>query len=400
MRRIGDRERQGRLQRRQAVGAGRAAGVAELTAPAEVADIARAVVVLHSTDPATVYLSCAARGVPSPAHVDAALYDDRSVLRLLGMRRTVFVAPTELVASIQHGTTALLLDKERQKVVRLLADGGVADAAAWYDRLERATLDALRRRDGAFGSELAAEVPELATRVEVGRGTRQATTIGLTTRVLFLLAARGLIVRGRPRGTWLSNQYQWWPTERWLAGCPEAAPDPVDARAALLDRYLARFGPVTMADVRWWTGWTARDARAALARLDVTEVVLDDGSEGLVLTEDLEDRPEPAPTAALLPALDPTAMGWKERGWYLGAHRAALFDRSGNIGPTSWWEGRIVGGWAQRPDGGIALRQLEDVGTDARRAIEAAAAAMASWIGDVRVTPRFRTPLERELVAG
>jgi len=92
-------------------------------------------------------------------------------------------------------------------------------------------------------------------------------------------------------------------------------------------------------------------------------------------------------------------MGWTERGWFLGDHAGALFDRSGNAGPTVWWDGRIVGGWAQRKDGEIAFRLLEDVGADALRAVEAQAETLATWLGKVRVTPRFRTPLERELVA-
>jgi len=100
---------------------------------------------------------------------------------------------------------------------------------------------------------------------------------------------------------------------------------------------------------------------------------------------------------ALLPALDPTAMGWTERDWYLGPHRAPLFDRTGNIGPSIWSDGRIVGGWVQRPDGEIALRVLEDVGSAAFAAIDAEAATLADWLGDVRFKPKFRTPLEREL---
>jgi hypothetical protein len=101
----------------------------------------------------------------------------------------------------------------------------------------------------------------------------------------------------------------------------------------------------------------------------------------------------------LLPALDPSAMGWTERGWYLGDHRAALFDRSGNIGPTVWWDGQIVGGWAQRRDGEVVVRLLQDMGADAAGAIDVEAARLRAWLGDIRVTPRFRTPLERELVA-
>jgi hypothetical protein len=76
-----------------------------------------------------------------------------------------------------------------------------------------------------------------------------------------------------------------------------------------------------------------------------------------------------------------------------------LFDRSGNIGPTVWWEGQVVGGWAQRKDGEIVLRLLEDAGADARAAIETQAELLGHWLGEVRVTPRFRTPLERDLTA-
>ena len=132
----------------------------------------------------------------------------------------------------------------------------------------------------------------------------------------------------------------------------------------------------------------------------MTEVDLD-GSPGLMLAADLpglDDAPALEPWAALLPALDPTAMGWRERAWYVGEHTAALFDRSGNIGPTVWWDGRIVGGWAQRKDGEISVRLLEDVGTDAAAAITAEAERLGEWIGPgAKITPRFRTPLEREL---
>jgi hypothetical protein len=52
-----------------------------------------------------------------------------------------------------------------------------------------------------------------------------------------------------------------------------------------------------------------------------------------------------------------------------------------------------------RRDGEIAYRLLEDVGADAAAAVHGAAARLGAWLGDTRVTPRFRTPLERELSA-
>jgi hypothetical protein len=92
-------------------------------------------------------------------------------------------------------------------------------------------------------------------------------------------------------------------------------------------------------------------------------------------------------------------MGWKERDWYLGEHASVLFDRNGNAGPTVWWDGRVVGGWAQRKDGEVVFRLLEDVGGEAEQAVAAEAERLAAWLGDVRVAPGFLPPFQRGLVA-
>jgi hypothetical protein len=100
---------------------------------------------------------------------------------------------------------------------------------------------------------------------------------------------------------------------------------------------------------------------------------------------------------ALLPALDPTTMGWRGRSWYLGNHGPTLFDRNGNAGPTIWCDGRVVGGWAQRRSGEVVHRLLEDVGAETADAVAASAAELESWLGPTRITPRFPTPLQKEL---
>jgi hypothetical protein len=118
--------------------------------------------------------------------------------------------------------------------------------------------------------------------------------------------------------------------------------------------------------VKRWTGWNLGDVRRALAAVGAVTIELDGGAIGHVLPGDLDELAEPAepePLASLLPALDPTPMGWQARDWYLPqAHRAELFDRTGNVGPTVWWAGEVGGGWAQRADGEIVWRLLADVG--------------------------------------
>jgi len=114
-----------------------------------------------------------------------------------------------------------------------------------------------------------------------------------------------------------------------------------------------------------------------------------------------DDGPAPAvePWAALLPALDSTPMGWQQRDWFLGGHGPRLFDSTGNIGPSLWWDGRIVGGWAQDRDGAVVCRFLEDIGSGAVAAVHSAAQRVTGILGGVRLTARTRgmTWLEREL---
>jgi DNA glycosylase AlkZ-like len=207
-------------------------------------------------------------------------------------------------------------------------------------------------------------------------------------KVFFHLSLDGRIGRGRPRGTWIASQFRWSPIERWLPGGIAAMP--VDeARAELARRWLRTFGPATRDDLRWWTGWTVKATAGALADSGAIEVDLDDGAAGYVLADDLDPTPPPRPWVALLPALDATTMGWTDRDWYLGPHRASLFDSSGNAGPTIWVDGRIVGGWTQRPEGEIVPHLLEDVGAVTRRAIDREAARLADWVGPARILWTF-----------
>lgn len=39
-----------------------------------------------------------------------------------------------------------------------------------------------------------------------------------------------------------------------------------EAEDALLDSYLATYGPVSLGDISWWTGWGVRRSRGALSR--------------------------------------------------------------------------------------------------------------------------------------
>ena len=360
-----------------------------------VAAAAADMIALHGTDPASVYLAAWARtGSADKADVEHALYTERALVRMLGMRRTVFVVPAALVPVIQAACTDQIAERLRRQLTSVVQAAGIApDAATWLKDVGDATVRALAARGSATGAELAASEPRLRTPIVDAADNPYGGAVNLTSRLLTLLSAEGLIVRGRPRGGWTSTQFT------WSAAADRSELPAAAARAELARRWLFTFGPAPISDLQWWTGWTAGQVKQALAPLQVTEVGLGGATGGMLTADELapDEQAVIEPWPALLPALDPTAMGWRDRDFYLGEHGPALFDRSGNIGPTAWWDGRIVGGWAQRKDGEVVVRLLEDTGAEAAAAIAAEAQRLGAWIGPGRVTPRFRTPLEREL---
>lgn len=383
-------ERRARLGLRHRLAAG-----ARAASPEEVAE---SLVALHGTDPATVYLGVAARladPVKAVPQTERALYEDRTLVRMHGMRNTVFVFPAELTAVVHASTGIAVAARARAQLVKDMAAVGAPDAA-WLKEVEESTLAALARRGQATAAELAEDEPRLREQFAYAPGKSYEGVHTVSSRLLRLLGVEGKVVRGRPLGSWTSTQFRW-------ALAPEHPElDVADAQTDLLRRWLAACGPATEADLKWWTGWRVTEVRRALAAMGAQEVSLDEGT-GYVVAGDADPvAAPPEPWAALLPALDPTAMGWQQRDWYLAPElRPALFDRSGNVGPTVWWNGRVVGAWAQRPDGDIAWRLLdtEHAGREAQAAIAEQAELLRDRLGATRVTPRFRTPLEKELAA-
>lgn len=386
MRTVTDAERRARLGSRH-----------HLASPAPAPDTAAdAVVALHSTDPATVFLSTWARvqGFVR-ADLEDALYTDGTLVRMHAMRRTLWVTTTARSSVLDAACAQDIAAKERARIGGFLEGSGhTDDGPAWLDALAPKVLAALEARGEATTSELAEDVDELGLRMILSPGKRYEQEVAVASRVLLLMGMQGLIVRGRASGSWLSSQYRWRPAP----GADE--PTSETAVAELVRAWLRAFGPGRLDDIKWWTGWTVRKTRAALAAVEAVEVTLDDDGTGYLLPDDVDPVDEPEPWVALLPGLDPTTMGWKERAWYLGPHKPTLFDTNGNAGPTVWCDGRVVGGWGQRPDGEVVTKLLEDPGAEATTSIAAEADRLTSWLDGTRITPRFRTPLERELSKG
>lgn len=389
MRAVGAAERRARLARRQGLAPGLRAG--------DAVEAAERVVCLHGTDPATVYLSAWARvdGF-SVADLDRALYADRTLVKHLAMRRTLFVFPRDVLGVAQAGASERVADAERRRLIRDVEKAALyPDGERWLSEAGAQVLDALSGGREATSSELRAEIPLLEGSMTYGEGKSWGGQVPVGPRVLTTLSAAGRIVRASNDGGWTTSRPRWTSMAAWL-GEELAVPPVAEGVAGLVEHWLRAFGPGTAADLKWWLGSTVAAVRRALTDVQAVEVDLD-GQTGYLLPDDLEPVAPVEPWPALLPPLDPTTMGWFERDWYLGDYKAQLFDTSGNAGPTAWWDARIVGGWRQGESGEVVLQLLEDVGTEGLEALEGEAARLTEWLAGTRFLPRFPSPLSKAL---
>lgn len=325
------------------------------------------------------------------ADIDRALYTDRVLVKQLAMRRTLFVFPRDLLPAAWGSASARVAPQLAARLAKEIEDAGLTqDGAAWLDRARREVLEALS--DGALtAQEVRERVPMLQGRLDLAPGTAYAANVSVAPRVLTQLGVEGRIVRGENTGHWRVSKPRWTLMSQWLGEQPPPQ-SPEAGYASLVGRWLAAFGPGTEADIVWWLGATKAAVRTGLAALEAEQISLDGGQIGWVLPGDVDPVDPVEPWAALLPVLDPTVMGWKERDWYLGSHAAQLFDRNGNAGTTAWWDGRVVGCWVQDGDGVVRVRLLEKLPKAARAALQAEAERLTAWIGGVRIGTVYSAP--------
>jgi hypothetical protein len=288
--------------------------------------------------------------------------------------------------------------RERKRSAAMIEKGGVAEnGEAWLREVLPKTLEVVRAAGPLFARELTRQIPELSDKITfTNQAGRVMGTTGMSSRALTQLGMESRVVRARPAGTWVSGQYSWAEIEAWL-GSPMVVPPEPEASARIVQRWLETFGPGTETDLKWWTGWPVTRVRRALEAVEAVQVDLGEEGIGFLLPDDLDEVIPPDSWVALLPSLDSTPMGWKERDWFLGGHENVLFDVNGNAGPTVWVDGQVVGGWAQRKDGEVVYELLERVSPGEVKSIKATKDRLEEWLAPVAVTPRFRSPMDRSL---
>lgn len=386
---VDDAERRRRFARRH--------GLAPEHRLPDVAGVVQAMTVLHATEPPTVHLAVAARcEAASVADVEQALHVDRTLVKQLAMRRTVFAFPPDLLPAAWGSAAARTHRAALQELLAAVAAGGLhPDPEVWWREVGDLLRAELHERGEVASAEVSSLHPRLAERITVGSG-RWTNQVSVGPRALLVLGARGEVVRSGNRGHWRTARPAWSLTADVL---PEVGPplEEGEGYAELVRRWLHTFGPGTEDDLVWWLGSTRTAVRRALTAVDAVAVALDGGQVGWLLPDDVEPVvEEKAPWAALLPTLDPTLMGWKGRDFVIDPEDVPLvFDSAGNAVATAWWQGRVVGTWAQDDDARVRVvvhpRHEAEVGAVGRAALEAEAERLGAFLDGVVVASPYAT---------
>lgn len=160
-----------------------------------------------------------------------------------------------------------------------------------------------------------------------------------------------------PRGVWgRSGQAMLCTPDAWLGRPVDPAPDP----SAMVLRYLAAFGPASVADVRAWSGVGGlREVVDALRELLL--VFADENGRELF---DLPDAPRPDPGTPAPPRFvaefDNLLLAHADRTRVISdEHRKRLFPINGVIPGAVLVDGFVRGKWTVTREGGTATLVIE-----------------------------------------
>lgn len=284
---------------------------------------------LHATDPLSPYLQLQARVTGFRSERLDELLDRGQAAKLTGMRGTLFVQARELIPIVLAATRRLLSRGHE----RYLAENGLTRRR--YQRLADRVAEALAGRS-------------LDTRqLREALGTREAIPA-----VVHVMCDEATLVRWKGPAGWHDKKQTYRLFEEAIPNLDLSTWEEPAAIRELVLRYLCTYGPVSEADIVWWTGLkksTVREALVALgSRVGSVEI---EGMSGQFLMDAADRRRvtpprQTSPEVSFLPILDPYLQGYRERDRYVDpGHHRFVFDPKGNSTSTIIVDGRVAGIW-------------------------------------------------------
>jgi len=293
--------------------------------------VVRDVAGLHGTSSKTPYLSLLAR-MPDFAREELqdALFDTHALAKIRCMRKTIYVHSADRLPVLFAATSGIV--SKASENFMIYRGVSLEDYETLSERILR----------------LLAGNPLTAAQIKAAL----ATDVDISS-VLYYMCDSGLLLRDRPAGGWLDKHHCYSILAEVYPDMDLNAFSEKDAVAILVKDYISAFGPVTDADIVWWSGLGKIRVRSALRALrdDLVEVRICGRSESYQLLrqdlETLQDRQALVqPNVNLVPANDGFLMGYADRTRFLELkYWPYVVDKSGNVTNVVMVDGKILGVW-------------------------------------------------------
>lgn len=348
-------------------------------------DAVRHLVGLQAQYPLNPYTALWSRLVGFDPEAVGRLVEDRSLVRIAVMRSTVHLV-TAADALRLRPISQPVLDKE------LLTHGEHKEAFASLDRpavlaLGRQLLDEAPRTMAQLRAGIAEALPEVDARAAA-----------------YLCRNLMALVQVPPRGVWgRSGQVTYRTVEHWL-GAPVAEDATIDE---LVPRYLAAYGPATVADIAAFTRLTGQREVVERLRPQLRSYRNEQGQELFDVADgEIVDADVPAPVR-ILPEYDNCLLSHADRTRFADdATRARVWETAngnGAVHGTITHDGHVVATWRfareKRTRGTPArctfvVAEIDRLTKRKRSAIEAEAQAYLAFHepAGTEVDVRFREP--------
>jgi hypothetical protein len=278
---------------------------------------------LQAQDPKAPYYGLWTRIADFEPEALSELLLERAVVRVALMRSTIHLV---------SGRDALALRPLLQPLIERATQTNWGAGVTGVDRAELA----------AAGRALVDREPQTFARLGLALSARwpDADPKALAQMVRALVS----LVQVPPRGLWgRGGAAAHTSAEAWLAGVAAA---PAPSAADVVCRYLAAFGPATVADVQKWSGLTRLAPVLDALR---PELVCFSDEAGRVLF-DLPDAPRPDPSTPvplrLVAPFDNVLLSHVDTTRILPAeHQGKVMTQNGLVSGTYLVDGFVQGGW-------------------------------------------------------
>jgi uncharacterized protein YcaQ len=306
----------------------------------------------------------------SLARIEAALWQERTLVKTLCMRQTVHLLPAAdfplYAAAVRRSRVAA--------VVRIMERFGITPA-------DRKTL-----LDTILESLASGPVPhrELTARVRPRVSKRVRAWMDRVWNANRLALVEGLICYGPDRG----QQVTFVRVDHWLPAPAAIAEN--EAQRLLLRKFLRAYGPASIQDFSKWSGIPVAEARGPWESLeDERAEVRISGRPVWLLRKDLRSLRASAldgHAVSLLAAFDPYLLAHAQKDHLIEPrHYKRVYRSLGMISPVVLVDGRVAGIWRHSPGRGgrlsVFVELFAKAGSALRERIEQQAARHGKFLG-------------------